>query len=62
MREGDAPSYFNPVEAGVLVDLVEGLLQQHAGSAIGVTVHHIGVIATYRKQVLVGFGLCLVGR
>ena len=51
MREGEAPSYFNPVEASVLVGLVEGLLQQHARSAVGVRPGDIGVIATYRKQV-----------
>ena len=51
MREGEAPSYFNPVEASVLVSLVEGLLHQHARSAAGVRAGDIGVIATYRKQV-----------
>lgn len=51
MREGEAPSYFNPVEASVVVDLVAGLLRQHERSAVGVTVSDIGVIATYRKQV-----------
>jgi AAA domain len=51
MREGEAPSYFNPVEASVLVGLVAGLLQQHARSGVGVRVGDIGVIATYRKQV-----------
>lgn len=50
MREGEAPSYFNPVEASVLVDLVAGLLQQHERTAVGVTTSDIGVIATYRKQ------------
>lgn len=35
----------------MLVDLVAGLLRQHAGSAVGVTPADIGVIATYRKQV-----------
>lgn len=50
MREGDAPSYFNPLEAGALVDLVAGLLVQHAGSSLGVVAADIGVIATYRKQ------------
>lgn len=51
MREGEAPSYFNPVEAAVLVGLVTGLLQQHARSAAGIRAGDIGVIATYRKQV-----------
>jgi hypothetical protein len=52
MREGEAPSYFNPVEASVLVGLVAGLLQQHARRAAGVRPGDIGVIATYRKQVV----------
>lgn len=51
LREGEAPSYFNPVEAAVLVDLVAGLLRQHEGSAVNVNPSDIGVIATYRKQV-----------
>ena len=52
MREGEAPSYFNPVEASALVDLLEGLLKQQQGQATpGVTQNDIGVIATYRKQV-----------
>eukprot|EP00887_Chlorella_sp_A99_P008046 scaffold12.g8046.t1 len=47
MREGDAPSFFNPIEASVLVGLVTGLLAAAGG---GVTPDDIGVIATYRKQ------------
>ena len=52
MREGEAPSYFNAVEAAVLVELVEGLLAsvQKAG-ARGVRPDDLGVMATYRKQV-----------
>lgn len=52
MREGEAPSYFNPVEATAVVELIEGLLQQQAkvGTA-AITEDDIGVIATYRKQV-----------
>ena len=53
MREGEAPSYFNPIEAASLVDLVSGLLEQHqsAPGKPGVAIEDIGVIATYRKQV-----------
>ena len=52
VREGEAPSYFNAVEAAVLVELVEGLLAstQKAG-ARGVRPDDLGVMATYRKQV-----------
>lgn len=52
VREGEAPSYFNAVEATVLVDLVEGLLAttQRAGGR-GVKPDDLGVMATYRKQV-----------
>lgn len=53
MREGEAPSYFNPIEATALVDLLEGLLNQHRVSAgrPAVEIEDLGVIATYRKQV-----------
>ena len=50
MREGEAPSYFNPQEASALADLLEGLLNQHAGGG-SVSMEDIGVIATYRMQV-----------
>ena len=46
MRDGEAPSYFNAIEATVLVDLLTGLL----GQCEGVRPADIGVIATYRKQ------------
>ncbi len=48
MREGEAPSYFNPIEAASLVDLVSGLLAQHQATPgrPGVAVEDIGVIAT----------------
>ena len=53
MREGEAPSYFNPIEAAALVELLEGLLKQHQTKARrpAVVQDDIGVIATYRKQV-----------
>lgn len=57
MREGEAPSYFNPIEATALVDLVEGLINQHK-QAVGrpaVSPNDIGVIATYRKQVATSY-------
>ena len=50
MREGEAPSYYNPFEAEQLVALVTGLLAQHARTG-AVTPADIGVICTYRKQV-----------
>eukprot|EP00850_Spirogloea_muscicola_P011421 SM000071S21045 [mRNA] locus=s71:25992:32842:- [translate_table: standard] len=46
VQDGDSPSYFNPVEATRLVDLVEGLLA--SGNA---TIGDIGVMTPYRKQV-----------
>ncbi|PRW57862.1 helicase MOV-10 [Chlorella sorokiniana] len=46
-REGDAPSYFNALEASTVVELVVGLLSAGAG----VQADDIGVMATYRKQV-----------
>ena len=54
MREGEAPSYFNAIEAAALVDLVQGLLDQHRATTgkPAVALEDIGVIATYRKQVL----------
>lgn len=54
MREGEAASWHNPVEASRLVALVQGLLafrSPHAcNSPQTVTVKDIGVIATYRQQ------------
>lgn len=52
VREGEAPSYFNAVEATVLVELVQGLLAStpKAGGR-GVEPDDLGVMATYRKQV-----------
>lgn len=53
MREGEAASWHNPVEASALVALVQGLLAfsspgRSKGQAVGI--HDIGVIATYRQQ------------
>ena len=50
MRDGEAPSYYNPVEASMLVKLLQGLLSYKTGSGSGVAVKDIGVIATYRNQ------------
>jgi putative helicase MOV10L1 len=48
MREGDIPSYHNPLEAAAIADLVQGLLNsKHAG----VKLTDIGIMATYRRQV-----------
>lgn len=53
MREGEAPSFFNPIEASALVDLLAGLLAYKPvpGRPPAVKMDDIGVIATYRKQV-----------
>ena len=52
VREGEAPSYFNAVEAAVLVELVEGLLASTQQPGVrGVRPDDLGVMATYRKQV-----------
>ena len=51
MRDGEAPSYYNPVEASTLVKLLQGLLSYKTAGGQGVSVQDIGVIATYRNQV-----------
>lgn len=61
MREGEAASWHNPVEATTLVALLEGLLafkspQGSKGGAVGV--QDIGVIATYRQQASFFFLFC----
>ena len=47
MREGEAPAYYNAMEAATVADLVSGVLQQ-AGSTVAA--NDLGVMATYRKQ------------
>ena len=60
VREGEAPSYFNAVEATVLVELIEGLLAStQKGGARSVRPDDLGVMATYRKQVRC---CCRIGR
>lgn len=49
-REGDAPSWFNAVEAAAVADLVAGLLSHPGVAAGGITPDSIGVMCTYRKQ------------
>ena len=53
MQDGDAHSFYNPIEAATLVELVSSLLNQDSGQAsVGrIQVEDIGVICTYRKQV-----------
>lgn len=58
MRDGEAPSYYNPVEASTLVRLVQGLLSYNIGSVRRVSVQDIGVIATYRNQVCLSTTAC----
>ena len=52
-RDGDAPSWYNAIEAGVVADLVSGLLQQGSLNDSGTAIMQadIGVIATFRRQV-----------
>ena len=50
-REGEAPSWYNAVEAGVVVDLVSSLLKQGLANGAGVRPADVGVIATFRRQV-----------
>lgn len=47
MREGEAPSFFNPIEAATVLQLIQGLLDQ----APEIQPTDLGVMATYRKQV-----------
>ena len=54
---GDAPSYFNPVEAQALVDLVESWVRRgeaadEVGSKDFLSPSDVGVMAPYRAQVL----------
>ena len=46
VREGEAPAFYNAMEAAAVADLASGVLQQ-AGR---VAANDLGVIATYRKQ------------
>ena len=45
-RDNDAPSWYNALEAAAVVDVVAGLMSH------GLQVHDIGVIATFRRQVI----------
>ena len=47
-RDGDAPSYHNPLEAATVADLVQGILTSPTAR---VQAREIGVLATYRRQV-----------
>lgn len=58
MTDGEAPSYYNPVEASTLVRLLQGLLSYNTAGGRGVTVQDIGVIATYRNQVCLLTTVC----
>ena len=49
MHEADSPSWYNPVEASKIVDLIEALLNSET---VDVEINDIGVIALYRQQVL----------
>lgn len=53
MREGEAPSFFNPHEASQLVELLEAFLkeQQQSNRTPKIGPRDVNVIATYRKQV-----------
>ena len=45
-RDADAPSWYNALEAAAVADVVVGLLSH------GLQMHDIGVIATFRRQVI----------
>ena len=45
-RDADAPSWYNALEAAAVADVVIGLLSH------GLQMHDIGVIATFRRQVI----------
>lgn len=48
-REEQSPSFFNAVEAGVVIDYVENILSMRGG--VRVEQKDIGIVAPYRKQV-----------
>ena len=49
LREGNSPSWFNPMEAALTVDYINEVLKHKGG---GVKAENIGVITPYHKQVL----------
>lgn len=55
VQDGDAPSFYNPIEAEKLVELLLGLLYPDISDGLRfrnrVSPEHVGVICTYRKQV-----------
>ena len=56
MREGNSPSWFNPMEA---LQVMRYLKSLNPGSSTGLTFDDIGIITPYRKQVsLMKFDHC----
>ncbi len=51
MREGNSPSWFNPVEALQVMKYLQALVNHTSASAPNITFDDIGIITPYRKQV-----------
>ena len=49
MREGNSPSWFNPVEAVQVLKYVQNLMGKYSDE---IDVGDIGIITPYRKQVI----------
>jgi len=50
MREGNSPSWFNPVETVQVVRYLQGLMKS---DSFDVSPDNVGIITPYRKQVCV---------
>lgn len=57
-REASSPSFFNIAEVEVLMDYVKKLLQTHGKKGLAtISPSDIGIIAPYRKQVIINSGV-----
>ena len=48
----DSPSFFNPVEAEKVAELIERLLAASKADGTGITTNDVAVVTPYRKQVV----------
>ncbi|EOD14397.1 hypothetical protein EMIHUDRAFT_436918 [Emiliania huxleyi CCMP1516] len=51
-HEVDSPSFFNPVEAEKVAELIERLLAASKADGTGITTNDVAVVTPYRKQVV----------